>query len=368
MSNPIDAFTASAYFDAGLWFVTLYDKVYDLFDYDFPDDNKLDPTKIDFELIKHLFTNITRVRRYEECNIKERTEVEISLSQVEKELLNEVRSNEKYLTIAADNKVVVIKTNGMSIYHYGEETEDLKKLAESIHKALPKKQKDKKIPKINLIKFSQGDYYTVERDIRPTNINLEENYNDDFKPVYKDIKSFLEKRCSGLVLLHGDAGTGKTSLIRHLITNVDRDYVIVPNSIASRLGDPDLVSFIVDNTDSVFILEDCEQLLEDRGENSFNNAITTILNMSDGLLSDVCNIKFICTFNAQIGKIDKALLRKGRCAAKYKFDKLSADKVRVLNEKYNLGHEKIEAMTLAEVYNADKTDYTEKKKTEKLGF
>lgn len=367
MSNPIDAFTSSAFFDAGLWFVVLYDKVYDLFDYEFPNDGKLDPEKIDFELIKHLFTNVIRVRRYEECNIKEQTEVEKSMSYVDKTLFEDLRSNEQYLTIAADNKVIVVKTNGISIYHYGENSEYLKKLAESIYNILPKKEKDKRIPKINLIKCSQGDYYTVENDIRPTTINLDENYNDDFKPVYNDIKKFLEERCSGLVLLHGDAGTGKTSLIRHLITNVDKDYVIVPNSIASRLGDPDLVSFIVDNTDSVFILEDCEQLLEDREENSFNNAITTILNMSDGLLSDVCNIKFICTFNAQIGKIDKALLRKGRCAAKYKFDKLSVDKVRVLNEKYNLGHKKIEAMTLAEVYNSDKPDYTEKK-TEKLGF
>lgn len=90
--------------------------------------------------------------------------------------------------------------------------------------------------------------------------------------------------------------------------------------------------------------------------------------MADGLLSDIVNIKFICTFNAPITKIDPALLRKGRCVAKYQFGPLKADKVRVLNEKYNLGHKKIKDMTLAEIYNPDKPDYTEKTKEKKIGF
>jgi hypothetical protein len=40
----------------------------------------------------------------------------------------------------------------------------------------------------------------------------------------------------------------------------------------------------------------------------------------------------------------------------------------VLNEKYNLGHKKIKDMTLAEIYNPDKPDYTEKTKEKKIGF
>ena len=168
--------------------------------------------------------------------------------------------------------------------------------------------------------------------------------------------------------MYGTPGTGKTSYIRHLCTTVPKDYVVVPNSIASRLGDPDLVSFIMDNTNSVFILEDCEQLLEDRNENVFNSAITTILNMSDGLLSDVCNIKFICTFNAQISKIDPALLRKGRCIARYEFKELTEDKVHIINDKYNLNIDNIKPMTLAEIYNTDKTDYNVKKNNKRFGF
>ena len=125
---------------------------------------------------------------------------------------------------------------------------------------------------------------------------------------------------------------------------------------------------MIDSANSVFILEDCEQVLMDRGVNMFNGAISNILNMSDGLLSDIMNIKFICTFNADIKTIDQALLRKGRYYAKYEFKELSEDKVQHLNEKYNLGISDIKPMTLAEIYNADKTEYSEKKKSRKIGF
>lgn len=139
--------------------------------------------------------------------------------------------------------------------------------------------------------------------------------------------------------------------------------------MASRLGDPDFISYITSCKDYVFILEDCEQLLVDREENPWNNAITTILNMADGLLSDIVNIKFICTFNAAIDKIDPALLRKGRCFAKYEFEDLCAEKVAALDAKYQLNIPEIKPMTLAEVYNSEKRDYSEEeKKPRKIGF
>ena len=88
--------------------------------------------------------------------------------------------------------------------------------------------------------------------------------------------------------------------------------------------------------------------------------------MSDGLLSDIFNIKFICTFNTAIDKIDKALLRKGRCKINYEFKELAAKKVEVLNKKHNLGIKNIQDMTLADIYNYTE-DVTEKK-PKKIGF
>ena len=90
--------------------------------------------------------------------------------------------------------------------------------------------------------------------------------------------------------------------------------------------------------------------------------------MTDGILSDIFNIKFICTFNANETVIDPALLREGRCYFNYKFDKLKADKVAVLNKENNLGipEDEICDMTLAELYNYSGSK--KKKETKKIGF
>lgn len=261
-----------------------------------------------------------------------------------------------------------IDFNSITCYYSLDSESEVNEHCIDLWKKLPKKDTAPKECTVNLVGYSEGSYYTIESKIKSLELNIEESYNDDFIPVYNDIINFLDSRDSGLIMLYGTQGTGKTSLIRHLCYKKPASYIIVPTSLISRLGDPDFVAFMIDHSNSVFILEDCEQILMDRSINMFNGAISNILNMSDGLLSDIMNLKFICTFNADIKTIDSALLRKGRCYAKYEFKKLSADKVANLNEKYNLGLSVIKDMTLADAYNADKTEYTEKKVKRQIGF
>lgn len=125
---------------------------------------------------------------------------------------------------------------------------------------------------------------------------------------------------------------------------------------------------MLDNKDSIFILEDCEQILMDRRENTFGGAITNILNMSDGLLSDIFNVKFICTFNADINCIDSALLRKGRCYANYEFKELSKEKTKVLLEKQGIYLDSYKPMTLAEIFNFEDKDNSNNTVAKKIGF
>lgn len=158
----------------------------------------------------------------------------------------------------------------------------------------------------------------------------------------------------------------KTFMIRHLVNNFDKQFIIINNSMMNSLSDPVFLNFILDHKNSVIILEDCEQLLKDRSENVFTNGISNILNMTDGIYSDILNIKFIATFNSPDTSIDKALMRKGRLAAKYKFDELSLEKTnRILKE---LGKpEASKGMTLADIYNLDVQSY-EHKTRRKIGF
>ena len=107
--------------------------------------------------------------------------------------------------------------------------------------------------------------------------------------------------------------------------------IYMSGDLVDKLSDPSFITFIRQQKNSIFIVEDCEELLSSRnGGNRMNAGLVNILNISDGLLSDELCIKFICTFNAPLKDIDEALLRKGRLAARYEFKDLTTDKVNQL--------------------------------------
>ena len=243
---------------------------------------------------------------------------------------------------------------------------DYKTLVQNILEWLPQQERQSKTASIDLVAFD-NHYYTISSKIKRTDVDFDTHYNDDFKEAYKKTLSFLNEQESGLIVWHGEKGSGKTTAIRHLLTHTDKNYLLVTNSIAAHMAEPEFVAFMMENKDSIFILEDCEQILMNREENRFGGAISNILNMSDGLMSDIFNIKFICTFNTDIDNIDEALLRPGRCFVNYEFRSLEAEKAIKLLE--SLGHkiDKPRDMTLAEIYNY-KEEEKPIQKPKKIGF
>jgi ATP-dependent 26S proteasome regulatory subunit len=73
-------------------------------------------------------------------------------------------------------------------------------------------------------------------------------------------------------------------------------------------------------------------------------------------------IKFICTFNCDLEKVDKALLRKGRLSLGYEFKKLSLEKAKAIYPDAK------EEMTLADAHNASVNNGYEEKKRKTIGF
>ena len=243
---------------------------------------------------------------------------------------------------------------------------DAKTFVQDILKWLPQQEKPSKTASIDLVALD-NHYYTISSKIKKMDIDYNTHYNNDFKDMYKDLLSFLNERESGLAVLYGVAGSGKTSFIKALISSLDKQFILVTNAIAAHMAEPEFIAFMMENKDSIFILEDCEQVLMSREENRFGGAISNILNMSDGLMSDIFNIKFICTFNTDINNIDEALLRPGRCFVNYEFKPLEAEKASKLLESLGYTIDKPREMTLAEIYNY-KEEQTENIKPKKIGF
>lgn len=243
-----------------------------------------------------------------------------------------------------------------------EEIEKLFTLADSY-----RKEKDS-CKDLYIVAYSRYYYLKASR-VNDIELNKESHYNDDFLPVAEKIESFMEAdNKSGLVILHGKQGTGKTSYIRHLIKRSNKKVIYMGGDLISKLSDPMLITFIREYRNSIFVVEDCEELLASRnGSRIMNTGLVNILNMSDGLLGDELCMKFICTFNAPLTDIDTALLRKGRLVARYEFKDLTTDKVNKLIEKEGLGiPQQTNPMSLAEIFNYEGTDFTMGRK--KVGF
>ena len=194
-------------------------------------------------------------------------------------------------------------------------------------------------------------------------------YNDGFEEAHKSIVNSILKDKNGLYLLYGKPGTGKSTYIRHLISECETDkrkFIYVPSKLFADFTDPAILPFLLRNRGCVFVIEDCEDLITvDDGERS--DGISDLLNMTDGILADALNIKIICTFNTDYHKIDEALLRPGRCKCKYEFELLDKDRANKVAEK--LGLKKVDKdVSLAELFNPEIEYTSESKKKKKIGF
>ena len=223
--------------------------------------------------------------------------------------------------------------------------------------------------KINLITANPHGFMLTKLDVKKVNLDLELNYNDDFKPIHEIIIQRLNKRDDkGIVLLHGLPGTGKTTYLRHLTGKIKKRVLFVPPNIAANIANPDFVNLLVDNQNSILVIEDAENIVIDRNQGG-GSAVSNLLNLADGLLSDFLSIQIICTFNTAISSVDSALLRKGRIIAKYEFKGLEINKAQSLSDKLGFANKISEEMVLSDIYNQNEMDFAVGHQTKKkIGF
>jgi len=212
---------------------------------------------------------------------------------------------------------------------------------------------------------SQGGYYLEKGNTKcPQNFDVKKLYNDTFLSEDEKIHKFIEEKDKpGLVILHGEKGTGKSSYIKYLINkHPDKKFVFVPAAMIRLLGDTSFGSFLSTLSEHIIILEDCENAIQDRKAHGDGAAVSLLLNMTDGILADDLNMKFICTFNDEMRNIDPALLRKGRCMTKYEFGPLCTEKAQKLLEERGIEALITKPITLADIFHYEDDDYEIKKK------
>ncbi|MBC8048356.1 MAG: ATP-binding protein [Fimbriimonadaceae bacterium] len=238
-----------------------------------------------------------------------------------------------------------------------------------IEKCSLSKKPDK--PVINIIEVQNNSFTLSEYPVHDNFIirDLDVNYGYGFEKFHLELMQRFASGTKGLVLFHGQPGTGKTYYIRHLLRKMaagKKTVIYMPPNMVDHLVDPVFMTFLTEEMKHfseqgqfcVLLIEDAEPLLAKRQEGVRIQGVTNLLNMSDGILNDMLNLQIICTFNVDLRKLDSALLRPGRLIARKEFKPLSELDANLLGQRLGIKHHFIGPATLGEIYARIKNNNT----------
>jgi len=209
---------------------------------------------------------------------------------------------------------------------------------------------------IKLLNFDiNKGYYLKDHPVKTKIRSLNAYYNSTIEPFHKSMANFVrQKNHNGVALLTGNFGTGKTTYLRFLINKEPANYILFSPEGLVDITAPALLAFLLENKNSIIIVEDCEILVSSRGQGLYSMAISNLLNLSDGLMGDALHFRVICTFNLPFKSIDSAMIRKGRLAVHYEFGLLDKEKAEFLATKHRLKIKVNGPMSLAELFNPER--------------
>ena len=177
----------------------------------------------------------------------------------------------------------------------------------------------------NSIELEEIKYDDIDID------NIEEYYS---KQTFKDLSKWLKKskkQQSGLSILYGKRGTGKSSAIKYLATKLDSNLIFVPNNLVDlKINSSDFSKFLRKHENPILILDDCEMIFNEFFTKS-NIIANNLMQLVDGLLSNKLSI--ITIFNVEDkSEIDHNLIECNNLIDIIEFTDLSNSEANQLSE------------------------------------
>jgi hypothetical protein len=182
------------------------------------------------------------------------------------------------------------------------------------------------------------------------------------------VKSFIERYLDAketVLVLQGPPGTGKTRLIRAILAEISRRNgeparVMYTGDAKLLQGDELFVKFITGHEDA-FVMEDADHVMKPRADG--NDHLHRFLTIADGVVRSQGRKIVFSTNLPNVGDLDEALVRPGRCFARLFVRKLTGAEARLLATDIAAGDAELsrraaaafaeeKAVSLAEVYQA----------------
>jgi MoxR-like ATPase len=147
-----------------------------------------------------------------------------------------------------------------------------------------------------------------------------------------------------LLLFYGPPGTGKTTALRALAREwrgwCQLDFVLDPERLFAEPGY--LTEVVVGRDDDdertwrLLLLEDCDELIRTDAKQSTGQALSRLLNLTDGILGQGRQVLVAITTNEDIGRLHPAVTRPGRCLARIEVGAMRADEATAWLERAGL--------------------------------
>jgi len=184
--------------------------------------------------------------------------------------------------------------------------------------------------------------------------------------VHAFVRAYLDAPESVLVL-QGPPGTGKTRLIRAILGEMSRRKGEPARALYSgdmnALMSDEIYARFVSGLEDAFVVEDADPLLQPRADGNLH--LHRFLAVADGVVRARGRKLIFSTNLPNVGQLDDALVRPGRCFARVQVSALSEGEARALVEEIAgddgewrqhallaLGADEGRRRSLAEVYRA----------------